>query len=353
MDICNGEPFIKLETAVKAYFGVELLVDDISEKHFEFIECYLDSYVYVFGVCDVYTPANPSEECKVVRFPKLMNGMAKVKIDPEPFTPENGQGYTLERRVSPFMDNISPDLVGCYIQPINDSFKNGDNLKRCYVRLSEYINHAKNTGIQIDVLFLGELIINDDSFGHLKRLSKKTYEGQFDLKQAANKYLKYFDGVLEQTIIQACEYASDTYDQQERSNNLEQVNTSNVNDILKIINDTPPTVQNIEQLKRELPDDWREALFVNLSETFISPTSDNIDKNSFSSKEQENLYKTIGLLTKAFVNKNGTNFGSVENPNANKIREHLDQFLPKEPVGLSDRAIRERIKKGINSLKEC
>ena len=236
----------------------------------------------------------------------------------------SGAKPSVTLNVSPFIESIATDLVGSYIRPVDNHINYNNYLGFSFVQLSKFINHAKDANVEINSVFL-----------------------------AANKYLKYFDGVLEQTIIQACEYASDAYDRQEKVDALEQVDTSNIADILKIIKDTPPTTQNIEQLKSALPDDWREALFANLSKIFISPTSDVIEKNSLSSKEQANLYKTIGLLTKAFVHGNGTNFGSVENPNANKIKEHLDQFLPKEPVGLGDRAIRERIKKGVYSLKDC
>jgi hypothetical protein len=356
LNICNDEPFIKLNTAANAYFGMELWAEDASEKHFEHLHKFLDLYVHIYGICDIYPSAALAFESDgVPKVAKNINGMCEVLINHPTYDAVTYRGTkpSVTLNVSPFIESIAADLVGGYLIPVDNYINYNNYWGFSFVQLSKFINHAKETGIEIDALFLEPIITADNSFCELKRLSNKNLNAEFNPKQAANKYLKYFGGVLEKTIIKACKYASDAYDRQEKVDALEQVDTSNIADILKIIKDTPPTTQNIEQLKSALPDDWRDALFANLSKVSISPTSDVIENNSLSSKEQDNLYKTIGLLTKAFVHGNGTNFGSVENPNANKIKEHLDQFLPKEPVGLRDRAIRERIKRGVYSLKDC
>ncbi|GAA5136810.1 hypothetical protein [Thalassotalea piscium] len=72
----------------------------------------------------------------------------------------------------------------------------------------------------------------------------------------------------------------------------------------------------------------------------------------FSDKERKNLYKTIGLLTKALTHSKGNILGDTEKPVINQVAIELSKYLPDDDTGLKDRALRERISKGLNYLKD-
>tara|TARA_R110000744_G_scaffold78514_15_gene154692 strand:+ start:6150 stop:6920 length:771 start_codon:yes stop_codon:yes gene_type:complete len=75
-----------------------------------------------------------------------------------------------------------------------------------------------------------------------------------------------------------------------------------------------------------------------------------------STKENTNLYKTIGLLSQALIDSGSKNLMKGDEPNYSAIARKLERFIPTDPLGmkechgLSERSLRERIKKGLDSL---
>lgn len=357
MIISNGEPFIRLEEAAKAYFFHECFVDEPLLKHFEHIGSCLSVYAYIQGVCNIFPSAGLTFESDgAFELVKKINGMCKIVLNQPSFelSTYHGAKPSISLSVSSFLAVIPSNLVGSLIIPIDNHINYDNHFNHSYVHLPEFINHAKDVGVEIDVFFLEAIIINDSSFRELKRLSKKGVDGKFNLKQAVSEYLQYFDGVLEETIIQACELASTTYDRQHQETKPpKEKNKDNIDEITEIFSDTAATTENIEQFKNSLPDVWREALFVNSKEMITNIESNCTNKNDPSDKERSNLSKTIGLFTLAFTTLKGNKFGSAENPNAKQIANELEKFLPENSYGLGERTIRGRIKEGINSLKDC
>lgn len=264
MNICNDEPFIKLNTAAKAYFGMELWVEDASEKHFEHLQNFLDLYVHIYGICNIYPAAGLSFESDGVRtVAKNINGMCEVLINHPTYEAltYSGAKPSVYLTVSPFIESIATDLVGSDLIPVDNHINYNNYLGFSFVQLSEFINHAKDANVEINSVFLAEIILDDCSFRELKRSSNKDIEDTFNLKEAANRYIKYFKGVPEKTIIQACKYASDDYDRQEKALTESSTIKSNMDNIVKLFNETPITQENIEQLSSNLPDAWRDTLF--------------------------------------------------------------------------------------------
>lgn len=265
MIINNGEAFIKLDTAAKAYFNGDLMFDDLNKKHYEHLEKYLDLYIHINSICDIYKPAPPPIEYAFSTIPKNIKGMCKAElVNPTLKTAtRNSSTAKIKLSTSRFITNIPLELADCVIRPV-DNHLSPDNYFSCaFVRLAEFITHAKVTDIEINILFLKPIIINDDSFCTLKEISNKDIDSEFNFKQAANKYFKHFNGVLEQTIIDACEYASNIYDHENKVNDTESIAKTNINEIIKLINEAVPTNEDIELFKSNLPDIWQEALFNN------------------------------------------------------------------------------------------
>jgi hypothetical protein len=357
MLISNDEPFIKLDTATKAYFHNELRLDDLNLKHYKHLESYLNLYAFINGVCDIKRPAPPPIENAFSTTPKKIKGMCKADLVHSPFSTVTGSPSTtiIKLTTSSFIENFPLKFVDCLAEPI-DNYITPDNYFDCvFVRLSEFITHVKDTGIEINILFLEPIILNDDSFRELKMISNKHIDSKFNFKQAANQYLKYFNGVLEQTIIDACEYAGDIYDHENKANETESITKTNIKDIAKLINETAPTNENIELLKSDIPDVWREALFDDpddLSKGITDLNNNSIDSKDLTTRERNSLYKVIGLLSLAIAKKNPKRFGNVSKINANQIYETLIEFLPIEPVGLGDKTVRTKIKKGVEALRD-
>jgi hypothetical protein len=362
MIISNDEPFIDFQVAAEAFFHDITWFEGVQNEHLTHLSSWLKLYLDISGVCNVYAPAKSTPNDKIDRFPKNIQGMCTVEIESFHYikTPNYSGDHFSEVEpkiiitISPFINKPLPELVGCSIIPIQAYINHDNYLRFSFVRLSELINHAREVGIEINASFLEPIISNDPQFSELKRLSKKSLESKFNIKQAANKYLKYFDGVLEEIIIQACELASVQYDRlSEAITPVEKSTNSNIDGILKLFSDTPFSLESIEQLKNTLPNTWREALFPNPNEMIANLESSYITNNDQSDRERSNLFKTIGLLTLAFTELKGIKFGSSEKPNINQIANELGRFLPENSYGLGERTIRGRIKEGINSLKNC
>jgi hypothetical protein len=138
------------------------------------------------------------------------------------------------------------------------------------------------------------------------------------------------------------------------SNKTYPVELDNVTKVVEMLYHTKPTAENIEQFKSSLPDAWEKGLFDGSKECIINPVYDKLTTNKGSTKERDNLFKTIGLLALAFIEQSKSNrFGSKEKPIIDPIAKELEKYLPENSGGLSNRVIRERLSKGLNTLKNC
>jgi hypothetical protein len=66
---------------------------------------------------------------------------------------------------------------------------------------------------------------------------------------------------------------------------------------------------------------------------------------------QENLFATIGALASVIAKTKGSHFGESDNPNVKNIAAACVENVG-EVYGMKDSAIRERISKGIQALKD-
>ncbi len=348
MLISNGEPFIRLEVAARAFYYDELFLKEPDVIHFENLSSWLDLYAYVSGICNMNSPTNPQSTDRIDKLPKKIKGMCNID---ESFPSYDAQfncnaKTIINLKISPFVEGMNNELIGCFIRPI-DNYINHDNyFSLSYVHLSEFINLAKEVGVDLNAIFLEEIISDDSTFKELKRLSEKLPSKKFNVKQAANKYLKYFDGILEDTIIQACELASANYERMMKKIYAEankgkgtdstQYNLAE-NKVVKLLTEKSATIENVELLKNQLSDDWKEALF----DSRIS---------SQSIKEKDNTLKLIGLLSLFIADKKGISFGSKDKPNVSQIYRSLSLLIEQleDDSGLKERAVRDKITKGLD-----
>lgn len=266
MIISNGEPFIKLEVAVKAFFYFDLCFSEPDNRYFEQLEKWLDLYTFVNGIGNIWKPSDPTLEGNVEIVPKKIEGMCKIKVELPSYEQYTYHGVKpiINLSISPFLKNIPPEFINCSVNLVENYINQGNYFRLSYVHLTKFLNHAKEVGVVIDANFLEEIIINDSRFTELKRLSKQRSDGVFSLNQAANGYLPYFDGVLTETIIEGCALASAQYD---RKKQIEATKTENevikddVYELSEIFSDLPATKENITLLKASLSEVWQEALF--------------------------------------------------------------------------------------------
>jgi hypothetical protein len=276
MLISNDEPFVKLEVAAKAFFSYDIFCAEPSTRHFEQLEIWLDLYAFIYGVCNISTPANPTLQVKSGISPKKISGMCKTKLCYNISDPYHPTPPSVSLVISPF-SGVNLNLNNCDVYPIEEDLNHKNYYARSYVRLTKLIEHAKEVGVDLDAIFLEEIISEDSQFRELKRLSKIAPDGAFNLKQATNMYLKYFDGILEETIIAACELASARYDRiNQQTKTPQEIAKENLDDISELFSNTTATTENIEQFKSALPDVWQKALF----EHSTIETIETIDKKS-------------------------------------------------------------------------
>jgi len=107
--------------------------------------------------------------------------------------------------------------------------------------------------------------------------------------------------------------------------------------------------KSIENFEKLYPEKYRNSKNVVVQ-------TDKADPVINSSKENANLYKTIGLLSHALIDSGSKNLMKGDEPNYSAIVRKLERFIPTDPVGmrethgLSERSLRERVKKGVDSL---
>jgi hypothetical protein len=269
MLIINDEPFITLEVAAKSYYVSELYSALRPELYRDRLARYLTLYDYNVGSYDILLTEEQQLDFFQTRLDRKINGMLEVKVIIPQHIPRNTPEWGLYSEFKLFISKFSgcntSDFIGCEAVPIERRMNFSNYLMASFVRLSDLINHAKLSGAEINAFFLEQIIINDSQFRELKRLSKITPDSKFNIKQAAGKYLQHFDGVLEETVVEACEYASASYDRDsQQSKPTKENHENNIYDISELLSDTRVNNENIEQLKSALPDAWREVLFENL-----------------------------------------------------------------------------------------
>lgn len=360
MIIINGEPFIKLKVAVEAFFSDVLWFDNDTNVYLEKLSSVLVVFHHVNEVCDIYKKQTiqgniqgfgedlPAQD--YIGLQKI-SGMCTVDL----IKMYGYESLKIKLKISSFLKNKLPEFVGCEVRPISHQLDAHNYFRCCCVHLPDFLAYARDTDVEIDASFLAEIIFDDRYFSTQKMLSKKLYDNKFNTKEAANKYLQHFDGVLEETIIQACELASVRYDRiNQQTKTPEDIAKDHLNKITSIFSDTNPTTENIEQFKSALPDVWQKALFDGSKEGINDTVDNKFTSNKGSTKERDNLFKTIGLLALAFVEQNKSNrFGSKEKPTIDPIAKELEKYLPENSAGLGNRAIRERLSKGVDTLKNC
>ncbi|XPF93850.1 hypothetical protein ACM9HF_17805 [Colwellia sp. RE-S-Sl-9] len=322
MYISNNEAFIKIGLATKTFYYDELFLAEPEQRYVEYLAQHITFYSFVCGICDVKTPINGSQ-CS----PKRIRGLCEIQISYPSFIASDNYGNPpplVNLIISDFTENISSELIGSLVSPIDGGINYEAYLFDSYVHLPQFLKLVNDAGVDINLMFLEEIISNDQSFLELKRLSKES-EQTFNFKKAAKKYIKYLPKVSEELIIQACEYASAKYDR---------INKGKV----------------VLSLQSEV-DRMAEALF-NTENVQNNNLNNNTVIKSPSTRETDNLYKTIGLLTKALVSTKGNMLGTVDKPTVLQVAKKLEEYLPELQAGLSERAIRERITKGIKLLSE-
>lgn len=78
----------------------------------------------------------------------------------------------------------------------------------------------------------------------------------------------------------------------------------------------------------------------------------NINESS-NSKEIRNLQKTLGVALSLIIDRTQSNaLGTIKSPNCNAISKKLEAYLPKDSYGLSDRALRQRIKEALSAIND-
>lgn len=259
MFVSNGELFIKLNVAARAFYYYDLCFCDPSNEHFEHLETSLDLYIFINGIGNILTPKNSTIDNILKLVPKKINGMCVVEVNHPSYELATYHCVqpTINLKTSPFVESINQELIGYSFMPI-DNYINYDNyFGLSYVQLTKFLKHAKEVGVTIDAKFLEEVIINDDKFSELKRLSKQQANAVFNLNQAANSYLPYFNGVLIETIIEGCALASARYDRQVKT----EIGEIPIHELSKFVCNSPPTSENISQFKNFLPKAWQDALF--------------------------------------------------------------------------------------------
>jgi len=80
------------------------------------------------------------------------------------------------------------------------------------------------------------------------------------------------------------------------------------------------------------------------------------NNDELQTKERSNLYKTIGLLAKALLDSGIKNLKTDEKANITAIARKIERYIPSDPMGqkechgLSERSLRARLTKGLESL---
>jgi hypothetical protein len=88
----------------------------------------------------------------------------------------------------------------------------------------------------------------------------------------------------------------------------------------------------------------------------ITHQNNHVDPAIDSTKENASLYKTIGLLSQALIDSGSKNLMKGDEPNYSAMARKLECYIPIDPMGmkeshgLSERSLRERLKKGRDSL---
>jgi hypothetical protein len=309
MLVSNGELFIKLNVAARAFYYYDLCFCEPSNEHFEHLETSLSLYIFINGIGDILSPSNPNIDDNLGRVPKKINGMCVVQVNYPSYelATHHGVKPNISLKTSPFVENINQELIGYSFMPIDKCINYDNYFDLSYVHLTKFLNHAKEVGVSIDANFLEEIIINDNRFTELKRLSKQQKNVVFNLNQAADIYLPYFEGVLTETIIEGCALASAQFDRvyKIKENKLaSEVIKNDIYKISEIFNRLTATSENIEQFKNTLPDNWREALF-NYPENNIQHKTVNFDDDD----TPDMLYIAHGVYKDVWLdfNSNTTN----------------------------------------------
>lgn len=301
MFISNDEPFIKLSTAANAYYFDELLFDSLNEKHLEHLTNHIGLYSYVCCICNVYKPIKQTTNEPVLPLSKKIDGMCKRDLK---YHVDRYGKASINLKISQYTGDMPIELINCNIAPVSEILN--DSYTNCYVRLYEFLDHAITTGVKIDSCFLEPIISDDGFFYNLKDLSSQNPNNKFSCEEAASNYYHLFADISKSVIIQACTNASRSHD---------------------------------ERLKN-----------ISTKDKALSCHSKELD-NNLSTREKDNLYKTIGLLSLAIAKQNSKRFGDIHDINASQIYKALEEFLPEDPIGLGDKTVRTKIKQGVYLLK--
>lgn len=72
------------------------------------------------------------------------------------------------------------------------------------------------------------------------------------------------------------------------------------------------------------------------------------DETRLNTRERDNLYKIIGLLTFALNEKSGNSLKNGDKISSSAVASQLERFVHGDTAGLSSRSLREKIKKGMD-----
>jgi hypothetical protein len=256
MIISNGEPFIKLEVATQIIFLDELIVSDLTVNYFEEMSRWVDLYILICGVCNIFAPTSSNVNNILGAIPKKINGMCKAEVNFPSY--QFNEFYCAQPNVnlktSSFIEGISSELTNCPIKPMDDYINYDNHFRLSYVHLPKLLTHAKDLGITIDAYFVSEIVMNDAKFSKLK---EKNTGGQFDIQQAVDNYRPFFNGVNIEIIADGCASASAQYDRKVKT----EISEIPIHELSKFVCNSPPTSENISQFKNFLPKAWQDALF--------------------------------------------------------------------------------------------
>jgi hypothetical protein len=360
MLIRNGEPFIRLDVAAKAYFNVELYSYEPSEIEQEYLihlASHLCLYTYIYGVCNIQIPENITPSNTVDSLPKFINGMCETE-----FKVNSDGGAIKNITVSKFTEIIAPQFIGYRVLPVQGDILYQSYLKSTCVYIPEFIKHAKEVGVDISIEFLKVIIFNDSSF--IRQRVEKSHYSKMDLKQLSAKYLNYFDGIPKEVIIQAYELACEMYYEMKEDGEshrwrfqygMENIIQAEVNKNLKneIIKDgisniselflelfpgLPASSENIDLLSNFIPDAWR----VQLSNNKILSTG---EKSTYFENDDtpDKLYLALSVYNQVWQNFDPT---TTNIPKKEQVEEIVKIMGVSEPKDI-DAIIRLSIPDGL------
>ena len=285
MKYCNNEQYLSLKTAVDCIKG-SLNKDNYGNPYEEMLIDELPLFTYINDLCKLSSSRKAPQEKKKI----LVSGMCSVSIETSPYT-----GESLLMRVVDETGDKYKDYFNWVVDPINSEIRYHDYTHYSYVSLSSFFSFLATVDIEITYQLLSFIMSRDpliqtaviNSNEEPIIIIKKHYKGS------------KIRGVDEDIIDASIENAKSLIKEAEKK--------SNKNQILSVDDETP-----------------------------------------LNTRERDNLYKIIGLLTFALNEKSGNSLKNGDKISSSAVASQLERFVHGDSAGLSSRSLRNKIKQGMD-----